>query len=82
MVKELAVVVKSGYDRLGSVHVITYQGWKLWILLAIYPWQVNCGYTLIRGVLGRAAYIPDCMPQMMLTAMSLLSLLLTAGVRG
>jgi len=62
--------------------VITYQGQKPWILLAMYPWQVKCGYTLIRGVLGRAAYIPDRMPQTMLTTMSLLLLLLTVGVRG
>ena len=42
--------------------MIIYQGWKPQILLAVYLWQVKGWYTLIRGVLGRAAYIPDCVP--------------------
>jgi len=62
--------------------VIMYQVWKPQILLAMYPWWVKCGYTLIRGVLGRVAYIPDCMPQMTSMIMLASLLLLTAGVRG
>ena len=61
--------------------MIIYQGWKPWILLAVYLWWVKGGYTLIGGVLGRVAYVPDRVPRT--TSMTMLASLslLTAGVR-
>ena len=43
---------------------------------------VKSGYTLIRGVLGRAAYVPDRVPGTTLMTMSASLSLLAAGVRG